>query len=75
MIGIYLLLKTDTKMGLQDMVREPSFMPVMSISEEYDLKPYKNGYFIMPTTYQSKINGNFILSVTASQDFTLTSLK
>ena len=51
MIGIYLLEKTDTKMGLQDMVREPNFMPVMSISEEYELKPNKHGYFIMPTTY------------------------
>ena len=56
------------------MVREPSFMPVMSISEEYELRPSKHGYFIMPTTYQSKINGNFILSVTSNNDFTFTSL-
>jgi calpain len=51
MIGIYLLAKTDHKIGLQDMVREPNFMPVMTISEEYDIKPNKNGFYIMPTTY------------------------
>ena len=57
------------------MVREPNFMPVMTISEEYDIKPNKNGFYIMPTTYQSKINGNFILSVTSNNDFTLTPMK
>lgn len=33
------------------MIREPSFMPVMNISEEFELKSNKNGYYIMPTTY------------------------
>ncbi len=51
MIGLYLLMKTDHKISLQDMIKEPSFMPVMNISEEFDLKTNKNGYYIMPTTY------------------------
>jgi hypothetical protein len=33
------------------MIREPSFMPVMSVSEDYELKINRNGYYIMPTTY------------------------
>ena len=39
MIGLYLLEKQDHKIGLQDMIREPSFMPVMSVSEDYELNP------------------------------------
>jgi hypothetical protein len=31
----------------------PNFMPINSITEEYELKNLnKNGYYIMPTTYQ-----------------------
>lgn len=51
MVGIYLLEKTDHKIELQDMVKEPNFMPVMNLQETYELKSNKQGYFIMPTTY------------------------
>ena len=35
----------------------------------------KNGYIIMPSTYESKIQGTFILSVKCDRPFELTSSK
>jgi calpain len=35
----------------------------------------KSGYIIMPSTYQSKIHGTFILSVKSDQPFELTPMK
>jgi len=34
----------------------------------------KNGYLIMPTTYESKIRGSFIVAVSANSPFTFTGL-
>ena len=41
MIGIYLLEKTDHKSDLQDMIKEPNFMPVMSLEETYEIESNK----------------------------------
>ena len=52
MIGIYLINKIEGKISTEDMVKEPNFMPVNVLIEEYTLNEVnKNGYLIMPCTY------------------------
>ncbi|CAD8158986.1 unnamed protein product [Paramecium octaurelia] len=75
MIGVYLIEKSENKITTQQIVRVPNFLPINEIQEEFDLQPTKNGYYIMPTTYQSKIHGQFILAVQGDKEFTLQALK
>lgn len=73
MIGIYLLdVRTNEKICFDHVLKEPNFLPVNTLSEEYQLlKINKDGYYIMPCTYKSRIDGAFILSVTSDNSFTL----
>lgn len=81
MIGIYLLEKRDTKLVYSEdlVVKQTNFLPVSStvleceVGTERELN--KNGYIIMPSTYQSKIHGSFILSVKSDKPFELTAVK
>lgn len=76
MIGIYLLKKTDEKLSKDNAVRLPSFIPLNTIHEEYTREELTdNQYYIMPTTYENKIGGQFILSVHSDQDFTFIARK
>jgi len=52
MIGIYLLEKTQSKISIDQKIKDPNFLPVNVITEEFSLSPVENGWFIMPTTYQ-----------------------
>ncbi|EGR31206.1 hypothetical protein IMG5_115920 [Ichthyophthirius multifiliis] len=77
MIGIYLLEKREGKISYDDQkVRDVNFLPVQVIEESYFLQNInKAGYYIMPSTYQYKLAGQFILSVTSDKIFTLTPQK
>lgn len=82
MIGLYLLEKREgVKLTYSEdiVVNQTSFMPVKSITMEVVLggqKPLnKNGYLIMPSTYESKIQGSFILSVKCDRVFELNHAK
>jgi calpain len=61
-------------------VKQTNFLPVSvntlecSVGgEQQELN--KNGYIIMPSTYQSKIHGTFLLSVKSDKPFELTPIK
>lgn len=72
MIGIYLLEKREGKISIDQRIGSNNFLPVSVLEEEYNLPEIsKSGYYIMPSTYQSKISGQFIISVTSSKEFTL----
>lgn len=81
MIGLYLLEKREGKLSYSpDMVvQQTSFLPVKSITLETTIggdKPLlKGGYMIMPSTYESKVQGSFILSVKCDRPFELTQTK
>ena len=76
MIGIYLIERREQKISIDQIKREPNFLPVNVISEEFmlnDVAP--NGYYIMPCTYQSRIHGSFILSIGSDRDVVLQAMK
>lgn len=47
-------------------------MPWNEINEELTLEYCKDGYLIMPTTYEPSKQGPFILSVSTDVEFKLT---
>lgn len=75
MIGVYLLEKREGKLTYSPdiVVSQTNFLPVKSITLEASLggdKPLlKGGYLIMPSTYESKVQGSFILSVKCDRPF------
>lgn len=81
MIGLYLLEKREGKLAYSPdiVVNQTNFLPVKSITLETTLggeKPLlKGGYLIMPSTYESKVQGSFILSVKCDRPFELTQTK
>lgn len=81
MIGLYMLQKRDGKLTYSEdiVVKQTSFLPVKQISMDVNIgegRPYnKNGYLIMPSTYESKIQGTFIVSVKCDRPFEITSSK
>ncbi len=81
MIGIYLLQKREGKLQYSPdiVVSQTSFLPVKKITLETTLggdKPLlKGGYLIMPSTYDSKVQGAFILSVKCDRSFDLIPAK
>lgn len=53
MIGIYVLERKEGKIQKSYMLAEPSFSPMLEVSEEFTLETLNpNGYIIMPTTYE-----------------------
>jgi len=53
MIGIYVLERKEGKIQRSYMLAEPSFSPMLTVSEEFTLDTLNpNGYIIMPTTYE-----------------------
>ena len=53
MIGIYVLEKTDTKISIDHKLRDPNFLPVEVLEEEFNLEEVNpQGYYIMPCTYK-----------------------
>lgn len=53
MIGIYLLEKKEGKIRTEDRLADPSFAPMLEVSETFELKTVNpNGYYVMPTTYE-----------------------
>ena len=53
MIGLYLIEKREGKIAVDQIFREPNFIPIECLTEEYELKEIsRNGYYIMPATYQ-----------------------
>ena len=81
MIGIYLLQKREGKLQYSPdiVVSQTSFLPVKKITLETTLggdRPLlKGGYLIMPSTYDSKVQGAFILSVKCDRSFDLVPAK
>jgi calpain len=81
MIGLYLLEKREGKLSYSPdiVVQQTNFLPVKTITLETTLggdKPLlKGGYMIMPSTYESKVQGSFILSVKCDRPFELTQTK
>ena len=81
MIGIYLLQKREGKLQYSPdiVVSQTSFLPVKKIMLETTLggdRPLlKGGYLIMPSTYDSKVQGAFILSVKCDRSFDLVPAK
>jgi hypothetical protein len=51
MIGIYLIEKTEGKISIDQVKREPNFLPINQIKEDFELNIARSGYYIMPTTY------------------------
>eukprot|EP01017_Pseudomicrothorax_dubius_P006199 TRINITY_DN11731_c0_g1_i2.p1 TRINITY_DN11731_c0_g1~~TRINITY_DN11731_c0_g1_i2.p1 ORF type:complete len:277 (+),score=94.18 TRINITY_DN11731_c0_g1_i2:61-831(+) len=77
MIGVYIIEKRDgNKVANFPIVKQSVFVPMMELVQEVDLvqnqNNCRNGFIIMPTTYEPNISGNFILSVSADREFTLT---
>ena len=60
-------------------MQQTNFLPVKSITLETTLggdRPLlKGGYIIMPSTYESKVQGSFILSVKCDRPFELIQTK
>lgn len=60
-------------------MKQTNFLPVNTTVLEcevgVDKEMNKQGYIIMPSTYQSKIHGTFILSVKSDKPFELTAVK
>ncbi len=53
MIGIYVLEKKEGKIKTEDKLAEPSFVPMLEVSENFELRnSNSNGYIVMPTTYE-----------------------
>ena len=56
MIGIYVLERKEGKIQKSYMLTEPSFSPMLVVSEEFTLEHLNpNGYIIMPTTYEVSV--------------------
>ena len=82
MIGLYLLDRPEGKLAYNKniVVNQTNFLPVKEISMETILggegNPFNpNGYVIMPSTYQSKVQGTFIVSVKCERPFELSPFK
>lgn len=83
MIGLYLLERPEGKLSYNKdiVVNQTNFLPVKEIVMETVLggegqKPVRrDGYIIMPSTYQSKVQGAFIISVKCDRAFELSPYK
>lgn len=85
MIGLYLLDRPEGKLSYNKdiVVNQTNFLPVKEITMETMLggegegiRPLSpNGYIIMPSTYQSKVQGSFIISVKCDRPFELSTYK
>eukprot|EP01016_Furgasonia_blochmanni_P040857 TRINITY_DN5246_c0_g1_i5.p1 TRINITY_DN5246_c0_g1~~TRINITY_DN5246_c0_g1_i5.p1 ORF type:complete len:345 (+),score=100.44 TRINITY_DN5246_c0_g1_i5:69-1037(+) len=76
MIGIYVLEKREGKIHISSKRTEETFVPLMELIEEHTFNDVsKNGYIIMPSTYERKIQGVFIISVSSDREFTFVPLK
>jgi calpain len=81
MIGLYMLEKREGKLTYSEdvVVKQTSFLPVKEISMDVSIgenRPYnRNGYLIMPSTYESKIQGTFIVAIKCDRPFEITSSK
>lgn len=83
MIGLYLLDRPEGKLtyNKDNVVNQTNFLPVKEIVMDVTLggegqKPIKkDGYIIMPSTYQSKVQGSFILAVKCDRPFELSPFK
>ena len=80
MIGIYLLEKREGKLIHSPIVEQTTFLPVKIITLETTVGGekgplLKGGYLIMPSSYESKVQGAFILSVKCDRPFDLVPAK
>lgn len=81
MIGLYLMEKREGKLTYSPevVIKQTNFLPVKSITLSTTIggdKPIlKGGYIIMPSTYESKVQGSFILSVKCDRPFELAQTK
>lgn len=82
MIGLYLINRPEGKFSYHPsiVVNQTNFLPVKEISMEIllggeGMPMNPNGYVIMPSTYQSKVQGTFIVSVKCDQPFELSHFK
>jgi hypothetical protein len=83
MIGLYLLSRPEGKLTYNKdiIVNQTNFLPVKEITMETVLggegQPpiKKDGYVIMPSTYQSKVQGSFIIAVKCDRPFELAPFK
>lgn len=74
MVGIYVLRYQDGKVSSDDVICRSTFVPTLHQSFEFDVKEPVDprGFIIMPSTYESKLKGKFILAVRCEIPFTLT---
>lgn len=82
MIGLYLLHRPEGKLSYSNeiVVNQTNFLPVKTITmetligdENTPINP--NGFVIMPSTYQSKVQGAFIVSVKCDRPYELVPFK
>ena len=74
MVGIYVLRYTEGKVTSDDVICRSTFVPTLYQSYEFEVKEPVDprGFWIMPSTYESKLKGKFILAVRCEIPFTLT---
>ena len=74
MIGIYVLRFVEGKVSTMDVISRSSFVPTLYQTYDFEVKEPVDprGFIIMPTTYESKLKGKFILGVRCEMAFTLT---
>jgi calpain len=78
MIGIYLLRRKEGKITYEDVIEQTNFLPVRLTELTLNgvlgvtMPICKEGYIIMPCTYEEKIHGSFILSVSSDKPISLT---
>ena len=83
MIGLYLLDRPEGKLSYNKdiVINQTNFLPVKEITMETvlggegQMPLSSNGYVIMPSTYQSKVQGSFIISVKCDRAFELSPYK
>lgn len=75
MIGFYIYPGNQQPSKDNLINKTQKFVPWNLIHEELKLDGNPDGFIIMPATYESGIQGPFIISVSTDVDFTLTSLE
>lgn len=73
MIGFYVY-KGSVQPSKETILNQNKFVPMNEISETVELDGHPDGYIIMPSTYESGKQGNFIISVATDCDFNLVPL-
>ena len=76
MIGMYVYPYVENQAPTtESMLNQYEFHPTNQMEEILNIDGNPNGYMIMPTTYEPKMTGPFILSVSTDVDFELNQIE